>query len=79
MRRSEEQGQTRRPPSKNNAKKQMKTTEGKKTKDLFKKTENLKGTFHSKMDIIKDRNDKDLIEEIKRWKEYTEEQYKKKS
>ena len=31
------------------------------------------------MDIIKDRNDKDLIEEIKRWKEYTEEQYKKKN
>ena len=51
-----------------------------KTRDLFKKTGNIKGIFHPRMGIIKDRNGKDLIEaeEIKsRWKEYTEELYKK--
>ena len=47
-----------------------------KARDLFKKIGNIKGTFHPKMDTIKDRNSKDLIEaeEIKkRWKKYTEE------
>ena len=51
-----------------------------KTRDLFKKTVNIKGTFHPKMGTVKSRNSKDLIEaeEIKkRWKEYTEELYKK--
>ena len=51
-----------------------------KTRDLFKKTGNIKGTFHPKMGTIKDKNCKDLIEaeEIKtRQKEYTEELYKK--
>ena len=51
-----------------------------KTSDLFKKIGNIKGIFHPKIGTIKDRNDKDLIkaEEIKkRWKEYTEELYKK--
>ena len=45
-----------------------------KTRDLFKKVENIKGTFHARMGTIKDRNDKDLTEaeEIKRWQEYTE-------
>ena len=46
-----------------------------KTRDLFKKTGGLKGTFHTRMDMIKDRNSKDLreAEEIKkRWQEYTE-------
>ena len=46
-----------------------------KTRDLFKKTGDTKGTFHIKMGIIKDRNSNDLIEgqEIKkRWQEYTE-------
>ena len=40
-----------------------------------------KGTFHAKMGTIKDRNDMDLIEaeDIKRWQEYTEELYKKRS
>ena len=49
-----------------------------KTRDLFKKIGDTKGTFHAK--IIKDRNGKDLTkaEEIKnRWQEYTEELYKK--
>ena len=51
-----------------------------KTRDLFKKTRNFKGTFHTKMGTIKDRNGMDLIkaEDIKkRWREYTEELYKK--
>ena len=51
-----------------------------KTKDLFRKTGNIKGTFHLKMCTVKDRNGRDLVdaEEIKkRWKEYTEELYKK--
>ena len=51
-----------------------------KTRDLFKKIRDTKGTFHAKMGTIKDRNDMDLTEEEdikKRWQEYTEEQYKK--
>ena len=50
-----------------------------KTRDLFKKIRDTKGTFHAKMGTIKDRNDKDLTEaeEIKKtWQEYTEELYK---
>ena len=52
-----------------------------KTRDLFKKIRDTKGTFHAKMDSIKDRNDMDLTEEDikKRWQEYTEELYKKRS
>ena len=52
-----------------------------KTRDLFKKTRDTKGTFHMKMGTIKDRNDMDLIEAEdikKRWQEYKEELYKKK-
>ena len=63
-----------------NAKKQRKTTEWAKTRALFKKIGDTKGTFHAKMGTIKDRNSKDLTEaeEIKkRWQEYTEELYKK--
>ena len=51
-----------------------------KTRDLFKKIRDTKGTFHAKMGVIKDRNDMDLTEAEdiqKRWQEYTEEQYKK--
>ena len=50
-----------------------------KTRDLFKKIRNTKGTFHAKMGSIKYRNDLDLTEaeDINRWKEYTEELYKK--
>ena len=50
-----------------------------KTRALFKKTRDTKGTFHAKMSTIKDRNDMDLTEaeDIKRWQEYTEELYKK--
>ena len=51
-----------------------------KTKDLFKKIRDTKGTFHAKMGSIKDRNGMDLTEAKdikKRWQEYTEELYKK--
>ena len=51
-----------------------------KTRDLFKKIRDTKGTFHAKMGLIKDRDGMDLIEaEVikKRWQEYTEELYKK--
>ena len=48
-----------------------------KTRDLFKKITDTKGTFHAKRDSIKDRNGMDLTEDIKRWQEYTEELYKK--
>ena len=46
-----------------------------KTRDLFKKIRDIKGTFHAKMGTIKDRNGMDLTEAkdiIKRWQEYTE-------
>ena len=50
-----------------------------KTRDLFKKIRDTKGTFHAKMGSIKDRNGMALTEaeDIKRWQEYTEELYKK--
>ena len=51
-----------------------------KTRDLFKKVRDTKGTFHAKMGSIKDRNGMDLTETEdikKRWQQYTEELYKK--
>ena len=51
-----------------------------KTRDLFKKIGDNKGTCHARMSMIKDRNSKDLTEAEaikKRWQEYTEELYKK--
>ena len=51
-----------------------------KTRDLFKKIRDNKGTFHAKRGSIKDRNGTDLIEADdikKRWQKYTEELYKK--
>ena len=51
-----------------------------KTRDLFKKIRDNKGTFHAKMGLIKDRNCRDLseAEDIKkRWQEHTEELYRK--
>ena len=53
-----------------------------KTRDPFKKIRDTKGTFHAKMGTIKDRNRLDLTEAEdikKRWQEYTEELYKKRS
>ena len=51
-----------------------------KTRDLFKKIRDTKGTFHARMSSIKDKNTMDLIEAKdvkKKWQEYTEELYKK--
>ena len=50
-----------------------------KSRDLFKKIRDTKGTFHAMMSPIKDRNGMDLTEaeDIKKWQEYTEELYKK--
>ena len=51
-----------------------------KTRDLFKKIRDTKGTFHAKMDSIKDRNGRNLTEAEdikKKWQEYTEELHKK--
>ena len=53
-----------------------------KTRDIFKKIRDTKGVFHAKMGLIKDRNGMDLTEAEdikKRWQEYTEELYKKRS
>ena len=52
-----------------------------KTRHLFKKIRDTRGTFHAKMGSIKDRNGMDLTEaeDIKRWQEYTEELYKRSS
>ena len=53
-----------------------------KTRDLFKKTGEIKGIFPKRMGLIKDRNGKDLTEAEdikKRWQEYTEELYKKRA
>ena len=53
-----------------------------KTRDLFNKIRDTRGTFHAKMGSIKDRNGLDLTEAEgikKRWQEYTEELYKKRS
>ena len=52
-----------------------------KTRDLFKKIRDTKGTFLAKMGTVKDRNDMNLTEteDIKRWQKYTEELYKKRS
>ena len=65
---------------------QWKEIEGKnrtgKTRDLFEKIRDTKGTFHAKMGLIKDRNGRDLTEAEdikKRWPEYMEEPCKKRS
>ena len=49
-----------------------------KTRDLFKKMRDMKGTFHTKMGTIEDRNSMDITEaeDIKKRQEYTEELYK---
>ena len=86
------QGELRKPSQANNAEKQRKTIPSEqckeieennrigKTRDLFKKIRDTKGTFHAKMGTIKDRNGMDLTEagdSKKRWQEYIEELYKK--
>ena len=77
----EQQGEIKKPSSVITAKKEENHRMGK-TRDLFKKIRDSKGTIHAKMGSIKDRNGMDLTaaEDIKkRWQVYTEEQYKKRS
>ena len=77
----EQQGEIRKPSSVINAKKQRKTIEWE-TRDLFKKIQDTKGSFHAKKGTIMDRNGMDLTEAEdikKREQEYTEELYKKRS
>ena len=72
-------GETRKSSSAINAKKEENNRMGK-TRDLFKKIRDTKGTFHAKMGTIKDRNGRDLTEAEdikKRWQENTGELYKK--
>ena len=72
----EQEGKQRKCSQVNNAKKQKKTIEWEKIRDIFKKIRDTKGTTHDKMGTIKDRNGTDLTEaeEVKeRWQEYTEE------
>ena len=67
------------PSSVISAKKQENNGMGK-TRDLFKKIRDTKGTFHAKMGTVKDKNGMNLTEAEdikKRWREYTEELYKK--
>jgi len=64
----------------NNAKKIEENNRVEKTRDLFKKIGDTKGTFHTKMGTIKDRNGMGITEAEdikKRWQEYTEELYRK--
>ena len=72
------QGEIRKTSSVFNAKKQRKTTEWGRLKISSRKLRDIKGTFHAKMGLIKDRNGMDLTEaeDTKRWQEYTEELYK---
>ena len=76
----EQQGEIRKPSSVINAKKQNENNRMRKTRDLFKKIRDTKGTLHVKIGSIKDRNSMDLTkaDDIKkRQQEYTEELYKK--
>ena len=76
----EQHGDIRKPSSVIKAKKKKKEENNRmgKTRNLFKKTRDTKGTFHAKMGSIKHKNGMDLTEaeDIKRWQEYTEELYK---
>ena len=77
----EYQGEIRKPSSEINAKKEKNNRRGR-TRYLFKKIRESKGTFHAKMGTIKDRNGMDITEAEdikKRWQEYTGELYKKRS
>ena len=76
----EEQGQIGKPSSIISAKKIEENNRVEKTRDLFKKIGDTKGTFHTKMGTIKDRNGMGITEAEdikKRWQEYTEELYRK--
>ena len=75
----EQQGEIRKHSSVINAKKEENNRMGK-TRDLFNKVRDTKGTFHAKMGMNTNKNGMDLTEPEdikKRWQEYTEERYKK--
>ena len=76
----EQQGEIRKPSSVINPKNRGNNTIGK-TRDLFKKIRDTKGTFHAKKGTIKDKNCMDITEAeaIKRWQEYTEKNIQKRS
>ena len=68
---TEQKGETRK-PSYEQCKETEENSRMEKSRDLFKKIRDTKGTFHAKMDSIKDRNDMDLMEAedtSKRWQE----------
>ena len=72
MQSSKEQQGEKRKPSSDQCKEIEEINRMRKTRDLFKKIRDTKGTFHAKMDTIKDRKGMDLIEadDINRWQEY---------
>ena len=73
-------GEIRKPSSVTNANKIEENNRMGKTRDLFKKIRDIKGTFQAKMGLIKDRNGMDLVEADvikKRWQGHTEELFKK--
>ena len=77
----EQQGEIRKPSSVINGKKQENNRMGK-TRNLLKKIRDMKGTFHAKVGTIKDRNGMDVREAEgikKRWQEYIEQLYLKRS
>ena len=76
----EKQGEIRKPSSLIQCKEIEENNRMGKTRDLFKKMRNTKGTFHAKMGTIKERNGMALTEAVdvkKRWQEYKEDLYKK--
>ena len=75
----QQQGEIRKLSSAINAKKIEENNRMGKTRDLFKKVRDTKGTFHAMMGTIKDRNGTELAkaEDIKRWQDYTGELYEK--
>ena len=78
----EYQGEIRKSSSVINAKEIEKNHRMGKTRNLYKKIRDTKGTFHSKMGLIKDKNCMDTTEAEdikKRWQEYTGELYKKRA
>ena len=78
----EQQGEIRKPSSRDQDKEIEEYNKMGKTRDTFKKVRATKGNFHAKMGTIKDRNSMELTEAEdikKRWQEYTEELYKKRS
>ena len=78
----DQQGEIRKPSSGIKSKEIEENNRLGKTRDLFKKIRDTKGTFHAKMGTITDRNEMNLTEAEyikKRWPEYTEELYKKRS